>query len=163
VAAGVASIGLGLMFAGLLPGPMRTCRLGRLPAAGLAGALVLEATFALSWTRACPRRWPWCWGWPRWKAPPAGVALAVAYSLGKGLPFIGFAAGLTRLLRLATFVRRHGAWVCRLGGFLLIAVGPALVTGAWTGFVNWLRATVGPGQIGIYLTQTAVNQRFVYI
>jgi cytochrome c-type biogenesis protein len=28
-------------------------------------------------------------------------------------------------------------------------VGLALITGAWTEFVNWLRAAVGPGQIGI--------------
>ena len=37
----------------------------------------------------------------------------------------------------------------RLGGVLLVAVGLALVSGWWTEFINWLRATVGPGQIGI--------------
>ncbi|MPZ27468.1 MAG: hypothetical protein GEV12_13945, partial [Micromonosporaceae bacterium] len=78
-----------------------------------------------------------------------GTLLAAAYSLGMGLPFIAFAFGLTRLLRLAAFLRRHGAWVTRLGGLLLIAVGLALATGAWNAFITWLRVTVGPGQIGI--------------
>ena len=78
-----------------------------------------------------------------------GTVLAAAYSLGLGLPFIGFGAGLPRLLRLSTLMRRHGAWVTRLGGLLLVAVGLALLTGAWTEFINWLRATVGPGRIGI--------------
>ncbi|MGH3679126.1 MAG: cytochrome c biogenesis protein CcdA [Natronosporangium sp.] len=75
--------------------------------------------------------------------------LAAAYSLGMGLPFIGFAFGITRLLRLAAFLRRHGAWVTRIGGLLLVAVGLALVTGAWSTFITWLRVTVGPGQIVI--------------
>jgi len=44
-------------------------------------------------------------------------------------------------------VRRNSRWVTRLGGALLIAVGIALVTGGWTEFVNWLRATVGPGSV----------------
>jgi cytochrome c-type biogenesis protein len=61
----------------------------------------------------------------------------------------GFAAGYGRLLRAVGFVRRHGVWVTRLGGVLLVAVGLVLVTGVWTEFVNWLRATAGPGQIGI--------------
>ena len=78
-----------------------------------------------------------------------GVVLAVAYSLGMGLPFVGFALGYGRLLRAAGCIRRHNDWVTRVGGALLVAVGLALVTGAWTEFVNWLRATVGPGQIGI--------------
>jgi cytochrome c-type biogenesis protein len=28
-------------------------------------------------------------------------------------------------------------------------VGLALVTGVWGEFINWLRATVGPGQVGL--------------
>jgi cytochrome c-type biogenesis protein len=40
-------------------------------------------------------------------------------------------------------------WVTRLGGLLLVAVGLALLTGAWNAFATWLRATVGVGQIGI--------------
>jgi cytochrome c-type biogenesis protein len=32
---------------------------------------------------------------------------------------------------------------------MLILVGLALVTGAWSEFIIWLRATVGAGSIGI--------------
>ena len=78
-----------------------------------------------------------------------GVLLAAAYSLGMGLPFIGFAAGFGRLLRAAGFIRRHSVWVTRTGGVLLVAVGLALISGVWGEFLNWLRATLGPGQIGI--------------
>jgi len=46
-------------------------------------------------------------------------------------------------------VRRHSAWVTRIGGALLVLVGLALVTGGWTEFVNWLRATVGVGTVGV--------------
>ncbi|MPZ29050.1 MAG: hypothetical protein GEV12_22305 [Micromonosporaceae bacterium] len=48
--AGVLIILLGLAFAGLLPGNGRSWRVNRLPPGGLAGAPVLGATVALSWT-----------------------------------------------------------------------------------------------------------------
>lgn len=68
---------------------------------------------------------------------------------GLGLPFLGFDAGLPRLLGFSAWIRRHSAWVTRCDGLLLVAVGVALITGDWTDFVSWLRATVGPGSIGI--------------
>jgi len=40
-----------------------------------------------------------------------GTLLAAAYSLGMGLPFLGIAAGLPRLAKTVTFVRRHNGWV----------------------------------------------------
>lgn len=150
IVAGTLTIVLGLAFAGLVPALMRTWRIQRLPAAGLAGAPVLGATFALSWTPCLSPTLTVVLGLAAVEGSAArGVTLAVAYSLGLGLPFIGFAFGLSRLLRLAAFIRRHSVWVTRLGGILLVAVGLALVTGVWTDFINWLRATVGPGQIGI--------------
>jgi cytochrome c-type biogenesis protein len=39
--------------------------------------------------------------------------------------------------------------VTRIGGAMLILVGLALVTGGWSEFINWLRATVGPGTVSI--------------
>jgi cytochrome c-type biogenesis protein len=135
---------------GVLPGLSRTWRISRLPKAGLAGAPLLGATFALSWTPCLSPTLTAVLALAAVQGSAArGTALAAAYSLGMGLPFIGFGAGLPRLLRLSAFLRRHGPWVTRLGGALLVAVGLALVTGAWTEFINWLRATVGPGRIGI--------------
>nr|WP_030504373.1 hypothetical protein [Micromonospora purpureochromogenes] len=47
------------------------------------------------------------------------------------------------------FVRRHQRWVTRLGSGLIVATGLALLTGAWSDLTIWLRAMVGPGQIGV--------------
>ncbi|MPZ26903.1 MAG: cytochrome c biogenesis protein CcdA [Micromonosporaceae bacterium] len=148
--AGVLIILLGLAFTGLLPGNGRSFRVNRLPPGGLAGAPVLGATVALSWTPCLSPTLTAVLGLAAVQGSAGrGTLLAAAYSLGMGLPFIAFASGLTRLLRLATFLRRHGAWITRLGALLLVAVGLALATGAWNAFITWLRITIGPGQIGI--------------
>jgi cytochrome c-type biogenesis protein len=151
VVVGVLTIVLGIGFAGLpVPGMHRTWRVTRLPTAGLASAPVLGATFALSWTPCLSPTLTAVLGLAAVQASAGrGTVLAVAYSLGMGLPFVGFGLGYGRLLRLASVLRRHGDWVARVGGVLLVAVGLALVTGAWTLFINWLRVTIGPGQIGI--------------
>jgi cytochrome c-type biogenesis protein len=150
IVAGLLIIVLGLAFAGLLPGYGRSWRVNRLPPGGLAAAPILGATVALSWTPCLSPTLTAVLGLAAVQGSAGrGTLLAAAYSLGMGLPFIGFAFGLTRLLRLAAFLRRHGAWVTRLGGLLLVAVGLALATGAWNAFITWLRVTVGPGQIGI--------------
>jgi len=150
VIAGVLIIALGLAFLDVLAWQGRTWRINRLPRVGLAGAPALGAVFALSWTPCLSPTLAVVLGLAAVDGSAGrGVVLAVAYSLGMGLPFIGFALAYAGLMRAAGFIRRHGAWVTRVGGALLVAVGLALVTGAWTEFLNWLRATVGPGQIGI--------------
>jgi cytochrome c-type biogenesis protein len=77
------------------------------------------------------------------------VVLAVAYCVGLGLPFLVFGLGFRRLLGVFAVIRRNSRWVTRVGGALLIAIGLALVTGGWTDFLDWLRATVGAGTVGI--------------
>jgi cytochrome c-type biogenesis protein len=95
--------------AGVLPGLSRTWRISRLPKAGLAGAPLLGATFALSWTPCLSPTLTAVLGLAAVQGSAArGTLLAAAYSLGMGLPFIGFGAGLPRLLHLSRFVRRHG-------------------------------------------------------
>ena len=150
VVAGIAIVGRGLAFMDVLPWLGSTWRLTRLPRAGLAGAPALGAVFALSWTPCLSPTLSVVLGLAAVQGSAGrGVILAAAYSLGMGLPFIGFAAGFGRLLRAAGFIRRHSVWVTRTGGVLLVAVGLALICGVWGEFLNWLRATVGPGQIGI--------------
>jgi cytochrome c-type biogenesis protein len=150
VVVGILILGLGAAFAGLIPGLQREWRIRRLPAAGLLGAPVFGAVFALSWSP--------CLG------PTLGVVLglsavggstgravilAVAYCLGLGLPFVAFGLGFRRLLGLFRAIRRNSMWITRLGGVLLIIVGLALITGGWLDFVNWLRATVGVGEVSV--------------
>ena len=150
IVAGVLIVVLGLAFMDVLPWPGNTRRISRLPRMGVAGAPALGAVFALSWTPCLSPTLTVVLGLAAVQGSAArGVVLAAAYSLGMGLPFIGFAIGYGRLLRAAGFIRRHARWVTRLGGALLIAVGLALISGVWIEFLNWLRATVGPGQIGI--------------
>lgn len=150
VVVGALIIGLGLAFLGLLPGLQRELRLQRLPAAGLASAPVLGAVFAVSWVPCLGPTLVAVLGLAAVGGETGrAVTLAVAYCLGLGLPFLAFGLGFRRLIGVFAAVRRHSDWVTRVGGGLLILVGLALVTGAWGEFLNWLRATVGPGSSGI--------------
>ncbi|SDZ36828.1 cytochrome c-type biogenesis protein [Micromonospora pattaloongensis] len=147
---GLLVIVLGLAFLGLIPGMQREFRIHRLPAAGLLGAPVFGAVFALSWVPCVGPTLGAVLG----MAATTGrvdraVVLAVAYCLGLGLPFVIFGLGFQRLLGLFQAIRRNSRWVTRAGGALLILVGLALLTGGWGNFIIWLQTTVGPGEVGI--------------
>lgn len=150
IAGGVLMILFALALLGLVPGLQREVRLRWLPAAGLAGAPVFGAVFALSWVP--------CIG------PTIGAVLALgalggetgraailaaAYTLGIGLPFLAFGLGFRRLLGVFAVIRRHAAWVTRVGAVLLAAVGLALLTGAWQEFVFWLRGAIVGFEVGV--------------
>ena len=150
IVVGVLILVLGLAFLGLVPGMQREFRIHRLPDAGLLGAPVFGAVFALSWA---PCTGPTL-GAVLGMATMAGrtdraVVLAVAYCFGLGLPFVAFGLGFHRLLGVFRAVRRNSRWVTRLGGALLILVGLALITGGWQDFVIWLRSAVGAGEVSI--------------
>jgi cytochrome c-type biogenesis protein len=141
---------LGLAFLGLIPGLQREWRLHRLPAAGLFGGPVLGAVFALSWIPCIGPTLAAVLGMAAvGGSTDRAVTLAVAYCLGLGLPFLVFGLGFRRLLGLHRAIRANSVWVTRIGGGLLILVGLALMTGFWGDFLNWLRATVGPGSVGV--------------
>ncbi|GGQ70984.1 cytochrome c biogenesis CcdA family protein [Couchioplanes azureus] len=139
---GILIILLGLAFLGLVPGMQREVRINRLPNAGLLGAPVFGALFAISWL---PCSGPTL-GAVLGLATTAGqtdraVTLALAYSLGLGLPFVLFGLFFRRLLGVFKAVRRNSRWVTRVGGTLLIGVGITLVTGGWESFLIWLQTT----------------------
>ncbi|HEX2773810.1 MAG TPA: cytochrome c biogenesis protein CcdA [Micromonosporaceae bacterium] len=141
---------LGLAFLGVLPGTQREFRIHRLPAAGLLGAPVFGAVFALSWVPCVGPTLGAVLGMATVSGQSHRAAtLAVAYCLGLGLPFVAFGLGFERLLGLFRAVRRNSRWVTRAGGALLILIGLALVTGGWQDFVIWLQTTVGVGEVGI--------------
>jgi cytochrome c-type biogenesis protein len=147
---GALVIVLGLAFLGVIPGMQREARMHRVPAAGLVGAPVLGAVFALGWT---PCVGPTLGAVLSLAAVQGsvgrGVLLAVAYCLGLGIPFLVFGLGFRRLLQVFGVIRRHSVWVTRIGGVLLILVGVALATGAWDAFTIWLQAEVGAGKVSV--------------
>ncbi|RLP96370.1 cytochrome c biogenesis CcdA family protein [Micromonospora sp. CV4] len=147
---GALIIVLGLGYLGMIPALQREFRISRLPSAGLLGAPVFGAVFALSWV---PCTGPTL-GAVMGMATASGqsdraVVLAVAYCLGLGIPFVVFGLGFQRLLGVFRAVRRNSRWVTRVGGALLILIGLALVTGGWQSFVIWLQTTVGVGEVSI--------------
>ncbi|MEV8504408.1 cytochrome c biogenesis protein CcdA [Actinoplanes sp. NPDC051475] len=142
VVLGILVIVLGIAFLGLIPGMQREVRIHKLPNAGLVGAPVFGALFALSWIPCVGPTLGAVLG----LATTAGqtdraVTLALAYSLGLGVPFVLFGLFFRRLLGVFRAVRRNSRWVTRIGGALLIVVGITLVTGGWDSFLIWLQTT----------------------
>ncbi|WP_328467777.1 cytochrome c biogenesis CcdA family protein [Streptomyces sp. NBC_00448] len=130
---GSLTIVLGLAFMGILGGiTQREFRFHYRPGVGLAGAPLIGAMFGLGWTP--------CVG-PTLGAVQSlafsnasagrGALLMVFYCLGLGVPFIVAALAFRRTLGAFGWVKRHYAWVMRIGGGMLVAVGVLLVTGVW--------------------------------
>jgi cytochrome c-type biogenesis protein len=150
VALGFFTILVGVAFIGLVPWLQRDVRVHRVPAVGLAAAPLLGVLFGLGWTP--------CIG-PTLSAVQAlalhegtaarGALLSVAYSLGLGIPFLVAGFAFRRTLGAVAWVRRHQAWVTRLGGMMLIVVGLLLVTGMWDQWVGDLRSWVGGFEVAV--------------
>ncbi|MER7169333.1 cytochrome c biogenesis protein CcdA [Micromonospora sp. NPDC000207] len=141
---------LGLGYLGVVPGLQREFRITKLPSAGLLGAPVFGAVFALSWVPCVGPTLGAVLGMGAVGGQTdRAVVLAVAYCVGLGLPFVIFGLGFQRLLGVFKAIRRNSRWVTRAGGALLILIGLALVTGGWQNFVIWLQTTVGVGEVSI--------------
>ncbi|MGW4501799.1 cytochrome c biogenesis CcdA family protein [Micromonospora sp. NPDC004336] len=150
IVVGALIVVLGLGYVGVVPGLQREFRINRLPAAGLLGAPVFGAVFALSWVPCVGPTLGAVIGMAAVGGQTDRAAvLAVAYCLGLGIPFVVFGLGFQRLLGVFRAIRRNSRWVTRVGGALLILIGLALVTGGWTNFVIWLQTTVGVGEVSI--------------
>ena len=137
---GVLTIVLGIVFAGFLPFLQRDWRVHRVPAVGLAAAPLLGFLFGLGWT---PCLGPTLAAINTLSVNEAtagrGAVLSAVYALGLGLPFIAAGLAYRRALGAFALVRRHQAWVTRVGGLMLVAVGVLLVTGWWDVAVTWLQ------------------------
>ncbi|UGT71991.1 cytochrome c biogenesis CcdA family protein [Nocardia gipuzkoensis] len=139
---GVVTILMGLVFIGLVPALQRDTRMEPRRLTSLVGAPLLGGVFALGWT---PCLGPTLSGVMAVAAGTdgttavRGVALIVAYCLGLGLPFVVLAFGSASALRGVGWLRRNSRTIQIIGGMLLVAVGAALVTGAWDQFVAWVR------------------------
>ena len=106
------------------------------------GAYVLGLAFAFGWTP--------CIG------PQLGAILSLAaqegsvergtlllgvYAAGLGIPFLLAAMFIERAMGIMQRLKRHMKWIERAMGALLVAVGLALLTGAFTDFSWWLLET----------------------
>ena len=146
VALGTVTVLLGLVFAGVvrLPAMSRTARFSVRPAAGVAGAPLLGALFAIGWT---PCIGPTLAAVLSLSADSAtagrGALLAFLYSAGLGVPFVLVAASLHRAMDRLEVVRRHSGLVMRGGGVLLVAIGLLQISGIWGSWLNAVRAWIG--------------------
>ncbi|MBD2899822.1 cytochrome c biogenesis protein CcdA [Spirillospora sp. NPDC000708] len=129
---GIVTIVFGLAFMGLIPGLQRTMKSGRLPSAGLAGAPLLGALFALGWT---PCIGPTLGAVQSLAISEAsatrGALLSLAYCAGLGVPFVVTAIAYRRALGAFGAVKRHYPLVMRIGGGMLVLIGVLLVSGLW--------------------------------
>lgn len=136
----------GIVFMGGIPGLQRDRRMQIKPKAGLWGAPVLGATFALGWAP--------CVG-PTLAAVLAlstgfgadgqvwrGTLLTFVYCLGLGIPFLIVAFLLHRGAGRLAWVRRHQQTIVRIGGIMLILLGLLLVTGVWNAWIQQLEGTI---------------------
>ena len=139
---GILVVVLGLAFLGAVPGMQREVRIHWLPRAGLLGAPVFGALFGLSWLPCTGPTLAAVLGLATTSGQTdRAIILAVAYSLGLGIPFVLFGLFFRRLLGVFKAVRRNSRWVTRIGGVLLVLVGLALITGGWNDFLIWLLTT----------------------
>lgn len=141
---GVVTIGMALVFVGLVPGLQRDVRIHRVPRFGLAGAPVLGAVFGLGWT---PCLGPTLSSVMIMATSTGGTAargftLVLLYCLGLGLPFLVIALGARWTVRTSGWLRRNSRTIQLVGGGLLFVVGVLLVTGLWGELTSWLRDTV---------------------
>ncbi len=148
---GVLMILMGIFFVGLMPWfTQREFRFHKRPVTGLVGAPVLGALFGIGWT---PCIGPTLTSVNALAADQAsagrGALLTAAYCLGLGLPFILAAVAFRKALGAFDWVKRHYAWVMRIGGGMMVATGLLLLTGAWDSIVQEMQGWSEGFQVGI--------------
>ncbi|MDF1727242.1 MAG: cytochrome c biogenesis protein CcdA [Sulfitobacter sp.] len=106
------------------------------------GAYILGLAFAFGWT---PCIGPQLGAILSLAASEASVSrgtiLLGVYAAGLGIPFLLAAMFITRAMGLMNRIKRHMKLIERVMGVLLIVVGVAMVTGAFTTLSFWLLET----------------------
>jgi cytochrome c-type biogenesis protein len=140
---GVLIILLGLVFIGQVRVLQRTKR-ARVGRAGLIGAPVLGAAFAVGWTPCIGPTLALIMGLSLQQGSAGrGLILGIAYCIGLGLPFILVALGFGWMAATTQWIKRHMRFINIAGGVLLIVIGVAMVTGLWTKLMYELQAIIG--------------------
>jgi cytochrome c-type biogenesis protein len=143
---GVVVILMGLVFMGMAGPWQRTIKLGRAPA-GLVGAPLLGAIFALGWA---PCIGPTLVAIQSLSFDSAsagrGALLAFAYCLGLGIPFILAAVFWSSATGWIGWLKRHIRTINLVGAGLIILIGVLMVAGVWQLFVSYI-GSILPGYV----------------
>ncbi|MFE7461855.1 cytochrome c biogenesis CcdA family protein [Streptomyces sp. NPDC057554] len=142
---------MGIFFMGLLPGvTQREFRLHKRPVTGLAGAPLLGALFGIGWTPCIGPTLSSVLALSTQSATAGrGAILTVAYCLGLGVPFILAAIAFRKALGAFGWVKRHYAWVMRIGGGMMIVTGILLLTGVWATLMQQMQSWSSGFVVGI--------------
>lgn len=140
---GAVVIVLGLVFVGMFGFAQRIYRPQLRQNLGIAGAPLLGIAMGIGWAPCIGPTLAAILSIALSQADPtrAGV-LAVAYSLGLGIPFVLLALGASWATRSVAFVRRHIRVVNIAGGALLVVLGLLMVTGVWTTIMSVFQGVV---------------------
>ncbi|SDQ26247.1 cytochrome c biogenesis CcdA family protein [Microbacterium sp. cf332] len=140
---GAVVIVLGLVFVGLFGFAQRIYRPQLRQNLGIAGAPLLGIAMGIGWAPCIGPTLAAILSIALSQADPtrAGI-LAVAYSLGLGIPFVLLALGASWATRSVAFVRRHIRVVNIAGGVLLVLLGVLMVTGVWTAIMSVFQGVV---------------------
>lgn len=140
--AGGVIIVFGLHFLGVIRIPFlnRDVRIDAGDQGGSAlGAFVLGLAFAAGWTPCIgPQLGTILSLAAQEGSVRRGTLLLAVYALGLGLPFLLAALFIDRAMGVMNRLKRHMKWIERAMGGLLILVGLAMLTGAFTDFSFWL-------------------------
>jgi cytochrome c-type biogenesis protein len=135
---GVLLVVLGLVFAGAVPWLQRDWRIHRIPAVGLGAAPLIGALFAIGWQPCIGPTYGVILNLTFVDATAMrGAFLSLCYALGLGLPFVVAGLAYRRTLGAVAWIRRHQAWVMRIGGLMLVVIGVLMLTGWWDHVVQW--------------------------
>ncbi|MGO1292410.1 MAG: cytochrome c biogenesis CcdA family protein [Brevibacterium linens] len=123
------------------------------PKAGLWGAPVLGATFALGWapcvgpTLSAVLSMSVSFGGDGmiWR----GALLAFVYCLGLGIPFILLALAIHKGAGRLVWVRQHQTAIVRAGGIMLIILGVLMASGVWNMWMTSLQGLINGFEVVI--------------
>jgi cytochrome c-type biogenesis protein len=147
--AGAVVFAMGFVFIGQVSFLQKQLALPVRAATGLGGAPVLGVIFGFGWAP--------CVG-PTLVAVntlalsvgdiPRAVVLALAYSVGLGVPFILIALGLEFATKSVAFIKKHLRVVNISGGVFLMLIGVLMMVGLWTEWMSelqvWISGSVTP-------------------
>ena len=147
--AGAVVFAMGFVFIGQVSFFQKQLALPVRAATGLGGAPVLGVIFGFGWAP--------CVG-PTLVAVntlalsvgdiPRAVVLALAYSVGLGVPFILIALGLEFAAKSVAFIKKHLRVVNISGGVFLMLIGVLMMVGLWTAWMSelqvWISGSVTP-------------------